>query len=316
MITLLTSLKPFKGGAIEIQEKALCNWRALDPSLEIIIYGDGEGIAERAVHYGAEHIIDIRANEKGVPDFSALAEHAATYAKHEIQVYLNGDILLPPDFVTKVKLVEFTQFLMVGQRIDLTQDAVFNHSALSWNDEIVRNYLAGQAQLHGSTGHDYFVFRRGAWQGLARLIVGRGGYDTALVAYCLRRNIPIIDATWSIHVVHQYHDYSHVKGVNKTISEEDVIANTKLHDIKRSAVNIEDSNWRLIDNRVVRCAWAPNPLRRIEVLIRYKYGFKRLTYVCRAITRVAWLFGCLKPRALMLGRVVCADRDHIHRFDS
>jgi hypothetical protein len=164
--------------------------------------------------------------------------------------------------------------------------------------------LRGQAQLHNPAGQDYFVFRRGTWQDLAPLIVGRGGYDNALVAYCLRRRIPIIDATWSIHVVHQWHDYSHVRGANETFCGSDALANARLHDIEHSNPDIEDANWRLIDKQVFLCGGSPSLLRRIEVFIRYTWGMKHLSYICRGITRIALLCGALKPRELDLDSIV------------
>jgi len=304
MISLLTSLKPFKGNAIQLQENALSNWRRLDPFLEIIIYGGGEGISERARRFDARHIPDIRCSAKGIPDFSAIVEHAALNARHDIQVYLNGDILLPPDFILQVKHVAFDQYLIVGQRIDLMREAVFNHLAYEWNNEIRRNSLAGKARLHAPTGEDYFVFPRGLWRGLKPLFVGRGGYDNALIAHCLRRRIPIVDATWSIHVVHQWHDYQHAKGANATFSGEDALSNRRLHDIEHSCRNVEDANWRLIDDKIIPSKGSSNPIRRLEIFIRYRWGLKHFSYLCRAVTRLAMLGGWLKSRELQINSII------------
>jgi len=304
LISLLTSLKPFKGNAIRLQENALRNWRRLDPTIEIIIFGNGEGIAEQAIRFGARYIPEIRGNSKGIPDFAAIVEHAAVNARYDVQVYLNGDILLPSDFISQVKHVPFGQYLVVGQRIDLTQDAVFNHLAVEWNKEIRRSSSAGHAQLHNPAGQDYFVFPRGLWKDLAPLIIGRGAYDNALVAYCLRRKIPVVDATWSIHAIHQWHDYSHVKGANETLGGIDAIANKRVHDIQHSNPDIEDANWRLINDRVVHSGGSRNPVRRLEILLRYRLGLKHISYLCRAITRLAWLGGWLKPRELRLDTIV------------
>ena len=183
MISLLSSLKPFRGDAIRLQENALANWRRLGQDVEIVLYGRGEGIAERANRFGASHVPDVRANSRGIPDFGAIAEHAALHARFDLQAYLNGDILLPPNFIDQVKRVSFDRFLIVGQRIDLAPDAVFNPLAKHWNAEIKRCQQAAKAELHDATGQDYFVFPRGMWNGLAPLIIGRGAYDNALVAY-------------------------------------------------------------------------------------------------------------------------------------
>jgi len=304
MISLLTSLKPFNGKASSLQEKALGNWRRLDPNLEIIIYGGGDGIAERAHRFGARHITDIRGNAKGIPDFSAIVEHATLNALYDFQVYLNGDILLPPNFIQQVENVDFRQYLIVGQRIDLSEAAIFNPLTIAWTEEIRRSVSAGQAQLHNPAGQDYFVFPRGLWNGLKPLIVGRGGYDNALIAYCLRRKIPIIDATWDIHAVHQWHDYSHVNGAAETFAGVDALANARRHDIEHSNPDIEDAGWRLIDGKLIPCHGSANPFRQLEVLLRYRWGLKYPSYLCRAITRTAWLGGWLNPRELLVESVI------------
>ena len=308
MISLLTSLKPFRGEAIRLQENALANWRRLGADVEIIIYGGGEGIAERAQRFGARHVPDIHGNLKGIPDFAAIAKHAAAHAKYDRQVYLNGDILLPPDFVEQVNRVIYQDFLVVGQRIDLSQEAVFNPLAADWNGEIMGCCRTGHAHLHNSSGQDYFVFPRGLWKDLLPLIVGRGGYDNALVAFCLRRRIPIVDATWVLHVVHQWHDYSHVKGSAETFQGTDALANAHLHDIEHSKPDIEDADWRMTLEHIVKSPGSSNPFRRIEVQLRYRMSLKVVSYGLRAITRMAWFVGCLKPRNLPLESIIeCQD---------
>ena len=300
MISLLTSLKPFRGHAVRLQENALANWRRLGPEVEIILYGDGEGIADRAERFGARHIPDIRGNAKGIPDFVAIAEHAAMHARFDRQMYINGDILLPPDLIRQVECVLLKEYLVVGQRIDLAKEAQFDPLAKDWCAAIRRCYELGHAELHNPSGQDYFIFPRGLWKGLAPLIIGRGAYDNALLAYCLRRRIPLVDATWSLNVVHQWHDYSHVKGKAETFAGKDALENARLHDIERSKPDIEDADWRLISGRMVRVAGSLNPFRRAEVALRYRRGLKLASYGLRAITRLAWLAGYLKPRELPL----------------
>jgi hypothetical protein len=313
MISILASFKPFRGDAIRIQENALKNWRRLGSDVEIHIYGNGEGIAERARDYGARHVPDIACSDKGIPDFSAIAAHAARDARFDLQIYVNGDILLPPDLVHVARHVSFQRFLLVGQRIDLSKDADFNPVAPDWMDEMRRAARAGCAHLQGPDYQDYFVFPRGLWDGLAPLTIGRGGYDNALVAHCLRRRIPIIDATKSLHIVHQWHDYSHVTGFSEAYLGPDAAANKRLHDIEHSAPDIEDADWRLKGGVVQPSAGSSNPFRRLEVLLRYRWGLKTPSYVCRAITRLAWSCGCLKPRAWTLDSVLSGDAQPAER---
>ena len=308
MITLLTSMKPFRGRAAQLQANALANWRRLGAENEIIIYGEGEGLAAQAPCFGALHVADIRSNATGIPDFSAIAEHAATHARFERQVYLNGDILLPPDFVSQVAQVEWSEYLVVGQRLDLSRDALFDASAQDWRAEIRSCYRTGQIGVHDPGGIDYFCFPRGLWRGLGSLTIGRSNYDNALVAYCLRRRIPIIDATWSIQVVHQWHDYSHVKGKHEAFYGEEAMANARLHDVEHSPPDIEDAGWRLRSGRLERVRGFSNPLRRGEVALRYRAGLKLPSYGLRALSRAAWLLGCCRPRVLSIPTLLGAEQ--------
>lgn len=310
MISLLTSLKPFCGDVAALQENALSNWRALDgglDGLEIILYGAGEGIIERARRFGVKHSADVRCNETGVPDFAALAEHAAQHALHDTQVYLNGDILLPPDFIAQLRSIPLSRYLITGQRIDLAREADFDPLARDWAGEIRQCAAAGQATVRGPVAQDYFVFPRGLWRGLGPLIVGRGSYDNALLAFCLRRRIPIIDATWSIPVVHQWHDHAHLAGTAEAKSKADTLRNKQRHDILHSNPDIEDANWRLIGGRIVPSRGSPNPLRRLEIVLRYRMGLKYPSYACRALTRIAWRFGFLLPRSVSIASMLRPD---------
>lgn len=307
MITLLTSFKPFRGDLARLQENALANWRHLDPSLEIIVYGRSDGLAEPLARYQARQVPDIASTASGVPDFSSIARHAAGCARHELQVYLNGDILLPPDFVDQVRTLPLPRFLLTGQRINLARGAAFDPLATDWLAALRGAQAAGALDVQGTTAQDYFVFPRGLWEGLPPLIVGRGSYDSALLAFCLRRHIPVIDATWSLPVVHQWHDYSHLDGTSEAKARADTLANKRQHDILHSNPDIEDATGRLLAGRIVPSKGSANPLRRLEILLRYRLGLKRASYACRAATRLAWLCGRLRPRSLsvddMLGQL-------------
>ena len=304
MITILASLKPFSGDVAQIQDNALSNWLHLNPTAEVILYGEGEGVSERAKKYNAIHVPHISCNGSGVPDFSAVVEHASIYARFDVQVYVNGDILLPPDFVYQIKQVLFKQYMVIGQRIDLSRNASFDHLSVDWESEIWRCYLAGEAKMHGPSGMDYFVFPRGLWQKLHPLIIGRGGYDNALVAYCLRRRIPIVDATQSIHAVHQWHDYSHLGSIYEVFAGVDAIANWERHDIKHSSPNIDDADWKMINGKILPRSRSTVPFRGLEITVRYRWRLKYISYLVRVLTRVAWLFGWPKPRPIPLETVI------------
>lgn len=111
----------------------------------------------------------------------------------DILMYANGDLIFVDDVRMRMDNIDIARdFLLTGQRIDILED--------------------GSKRLHRPSGMDYFVFRRGMFQDLPKVFMGRGYCDSALVAYCLRRGIPVVDASFALRVEHQFHDYGHVAG--------------------------------------------------------------------------------------------------------
>jgi hypothetical protein len=67
MITIFSVPKPFTGHIAIIQENAIKSWMQLDPEIEIILYGDEEGIEEICEKYDLIHVNNIKKNEYGTP---------------------------------------------------------------------------------------------------------------------------------------------------------------------------------------------------------------------------------------------------------
>lgn len=219
MITFLTSPKPFTGIAKTNQINAIQSWLRIAQEVEVILYCKSEGTGEAAQELGIECVPDIQTNEFGTPLFGAIAAHAAIHGKYDIQCYVNCDILLSNTLINAVQSIRYEKYLMVGQRIDLTEGVsldVTNPDYLTRLKTLVRE---GKAVLHPPAGSDYFLFRRGMWDGLPEIVIGRGGYDNALINHCLRRSIPVIDASLDIKVFHQYHNYSHTEGGEAEVFE-------------------------------------------------------------------------------------------------
>ena len=58
---------------------------------------------------------------------------------------------------------------------------------------------------------DYFAFPRGMMVDVPPFVIGRPGYDNWLLWQTRQRRIPLVDASDEAPVVHQNHDYSHIK---------------------------------------------------------------------------------------------------------
>lgn len=291
MLTFLASPKPFIGHVGKIQRNAIRSWLAVHSDVEVIIYGDGEGVSEACGETRVCHVPNIPCSSSCVPYFNGIVEHASINARYDVQCYVNSDIILTPHILNAISTVTFLRYLIIGRRIDLAE-GVNLHIFQNWKKELELLVDKSLATLHAPTGIDYFVFPRGLWDRLLPLVIGRAGYDGALLAFCLRHDIPIIDGTFAIPAIHQFHDYSHVAGAEKEIWRgKDASDNRNIHEIKHSSPIISDANWKIIDNGMVHVRTQINLLRRLELKLRFGYGLSYCGLIMRAFYRIIQLFG-------------------------
>ncbi|MCA9886127.1 MAG: hypothetical protein KC708_24305, partial [Anaerolineae bacterium] len=127
----------------------------------------------------------------------------------------------------------------------------------------------------------------GLWEGLPPVFIGRGGYDSALLAHCLSHQIPIIDGTFSVVALHQFHDYSHVPGGLDEVMRGDVAKQNRLqHQIRFSAPTIADAYYALIDGRLLSNNARGDRLRALELQHRFVRGRQTVGL----LTRLLWRF--------------------------
>ena len=287
VISFLSSPKSFDGQVGKIQKNAIRSWQNVHPDAEVLIYGDSIGAKAVCQELGVNHVADIHCSQSGVPYFNSIVEHAKIHARHDIQVYLNCDILMCDRMINAVTGINLSNYLIVGQRIDLADGVQLSMSPSLWKDELQHLVEDGKAVLHLPSGMDYFVFTRGMWQSLPPLVIGRGGYDAALVADCLRHKIPLIDATYAIPAFHQFHDYGHIAGAQQQVLRgKDAIDNYTIHNIKHSRPNSADAEWQIIHGKLVKCFGRGDWLRRIELYFRFVVGWSSVGLSLRLLWRL------------------------------
>ena len=280
MMTVLTSAKPFTGSGAVLQRKSFENWRRVCPEAEIVLFGACDGAEIVCRELDIRQVVDVETTVTGIPHFDSIARWARKNARYDVQVYANTDILLPPDFGKYVAKAPAGPFLIVGQRVDLMEDMAFD--PVDFYEQLTRVLQKRKAEVHRPSGMDFFIFRRGMWQDLKPLIVGRGGYDSALVAYCLRNGIPVVDASFAFPVVHQRHDYAHVKGGwEQAHYGAEAQFNFETHGLRGFAPNCLDADWMMLRSgenvRNVRRSW----LRRAEVELYYRRGWRWCPRFCQ-----------------------------------
>lgn len=160
---------------------------------------------------------------------------------------------------------------MIGQRIDLSEHAHFEPD--DYYHQLTIALQGGLAEVHRPSGMDFFVFRPDMWRHLEPLTVGRGGYDSALVAYCLRKSIPVIDASFAFPVVHQWHDYSHVRGGKAQVHYgNEARSNFLNHGLRDFAPNCLDADFMMTRDGKIQPNARKSLLRRFEIEWYYKRG--------------------------------------------
>ena len=123
-------------------------------------------------------------------------------------------MILGPDFPRSIEqlsdLASLDQWLAIGQRTDLPVDANvdFDDPAEAeslWHDGRERGVLSSRVCK------EFFAFPRGLFQAIPPFAVGRGNWDNWMVANAKAQQIPVVDLSPVVTVLHQSHDYGHLK---------------------------------------------------------------------------------------------------------
>jgi len=287
MLTIFSTCKPFRGHFAIIQRNAITSWTLLRPKPEIILFGDEEGVAEICQELGLRHVPEIARNEFGTPLLNDLFEKAQRLASYDVLCYVNADIILMSDFIEAVKRVTTwrERFLMVGRRwdLDLTEPIAFADSG--WEDSLRAQALRANAPRPVSW-IDYFVFPKGLFGDIPPFAIGRTKYDNWLIWKALALNIPVVDVSPAVIVVHQNHGYSHVPNGERGVWKgEEAQRNFRLAGGWTRCCTIADAT-HCFDGSVVRLKSTIERLRRkkekflrwlndVTYPIRHKLGIRK-----------------------------------------
>lgn len=208
MITIFSIPKPFnKKHTIITQTNAIRSWTKLEPTPEILLLGNEEGISEIAKELNIRHIPDIKYNEYGTPLLDSSFQMAESNANNKVLCYVNADIILLQELIPAVKeiLQCRERFLIVSQRWDLTIDQLVDFNSPSWAKRI-RSVAKTRGSLHEPTGIDLFIFPIRQFERIRPFAVGRPRWDNWLLWRARSLDIPIIDVTSNVMIIHQDHE--------------------------------------------------------------------------------------------------------------
>jgi hypothetical protein len=205
-LTILTSFKPFVAGDRLRQINALASWLALDMDVEVVAFGETPGFDAIAAQHGVQHVRDIPAFEGRLPRVDQVMAYGEQHGKHDLQVYVNGDIVIFEDFAEALRSIKFRRFVMVGQRMDVDVDEPLPVADAAQRGQ-VKEGLFASGRWHDIGGMDYFAWRRGSLPKLPPLYLGAAGWDNIVVYCCRQAGVPVVDGTRDIKVFHQNHEH-------------------------------------------------------------------------------------------------------------
>jgi hypothetical protein len=212
-LTIFTAPKPFTNPHIAtIQRNAIQSWLHLGDEVEVILVGEEAGLGEAAAELGVRRLPDVARNEQGTPLVSSIFSLARAASESQVLACLNADILVMPEIIGVIRqvLAQVERFLVIGQRWDLDVTRELDFDA-GWERRL-RTDVQHRGRLHPPAGSDYFIFPRSSFHEMPDFAIGRAGWDNWMIYHALQQGWPVIDATPSLMVIHQSHDYSHLPG--------------------------------------------------------------------------------------------------------
>jgi hypothetical protein len=259
-LTLFTAPKSFTNPHIAtIQRNAIRSWMNLDPMVDVLLVGEETGLAETAAELGLPHLPEVVRNEQGTPLVSSIFDLARQASSSPVLAYLNADILLLPEFVAAARqayaLAE--RFLVVGQRWDLAVTQELDYGP-GW-DQRLKADLRARGRLHPPAGSDYFIFPRHLFSDMPPFAIGRAGWDNWMIFHARQQGWAVVDATPSLVVIHQDHDYSHLPDGKPHYDLEESQRNTALAGGKMHMYTVLDTNKQLLNGKIRPPH--PSPLR-------------------------------------------------------
>jgi hypothetical protein len=285
LLTIFTTPKPFTNPHISlIQRNALQSWQHLGDEVNVLMIGDEPGMAEFAAETGIQHLSQVDCNPLGTPLVSSIFAMARQMSSSPLIAYVNADILLTPQFVNVAKQVycEVKEFLIVGQRYDLSLQQPFDFSH-GWDIRLLSE-IQIRGRLHPPAGSDYFIFPRTCFTDLPKFAIGRAGWDNWMLSYARTQKLPVVDASSSIIAVHQDHDYSHLPNGQPHYRLPETSENIRLAGGRRMIFTLEDANYYIQDGQLESIPLNFHKLmREIEIYPLIRLHSRRLTGIFFAI---------------------------------
>lgn len=179
--------------------------------------------------------------------------------------YVNADIILLSDFLRAVEIAQrnFSKSLMVSKRINLGIVEKLNFE-ISW-EETIKAWAGVHGKDEHHTGIDVFVFPKEMYPEIPDFAIGRLWFDHWLIKAVREQNLPVVDASLVAPVIHQEHDYNHVRGGREEVWRgQEAERNLQLYGGIERDYTLLDVTHELIPDGSVRRVRFRKPLFKIK----------------------------------------------------
>jgi hypothetical protein len=285
MLTFFTTAKPFEGHSGIIQRNALKSWKRLHPDIEVILFGDEQGVPEVCAQLNLRHEPHVERCSTGQKYINYLFSKAQEIAHNHFVCYSNCDIVLLEDFWKAfLRIRDRSQsLLMIGKRwdTDISQAILFDSSKV---DQELRAQAMAQARQR-QYEVDYFLFSKGLFAEIPPLVNGRIYWDHWLIWKALSSAAAVIDASFAVTAIHQNHDYGyHPQGMQGVFEDKLARHNYELAGNGKHLRTFEDSTHLLLRPGLL----LRTPLRKqFHALLRWSfYLFVHKTLPVRKVLRL------------------------------
>lgn len=192
----------------------------MEPRPNILLFGDEEGTSNIAKDFGAVHFPFIERSEEfsPMPFVNKLFDKATTLSNSSILMYTNADILFAKEELNKLLLSakkQFENFLVVARRMDIEVSDSIEKSS-NWENTLFSKYEQKRASWEPNSNDnrwaiDFFAYTRNFWNEIEipPFLLGVPAFDNWLLHEPNRRGMKVIDATKTLRVIHQFHEYTH-----------------------------------------------------------------------------------------------------------
>ncbi len=290
LLTLFSAPKPFTDPKVAlIQRNAINSWTRLREG-QVLLIGDEEGVERAAEESGATHVRHVETNASGTPLISSMIDLARRHSESPFLCIINADMILMPDFVEVARQAQSFQqnFVLLSRRWDLavTEQLDFQDG---WEPRL-RTAVHDRGRLHRPAGSDFFLFPRACFQDVPDFAVGRAGWDNWMIYHARRMKWQVIDATPSLIIVHQDHDYAHLPGglPHYTLPETDRNIQLAGGDAAIRYTILDATRW-LVGGRLVRPRLTYlRFMRRIELILRAVFFFLPPTMIEQVARPKRW----------------------------